>query len=53
MDRNFGANCTLGYNDFDFFDKMEPLRPEIDVKWDSMTYFYIWFSRFIRFWLET
>jgi hypothetical protein len=33
MDMNFGADCTLGYNDFDFFDKMGPPRPEIDVKW--------------------
>ncbi len=33
MDMNFGADCTLGYNDFDFFDKMEPPRPEIGVKW--------------------
>jgi hypothetical protein len=23
---------TLGYNDFDFFDKMKPPRPEIDLK---------------------
>jgi hypothetical protein len=33
--------CTvyfLGYKDFDFFDKMEPPRHEIDVKWDSMTH---------------
>jgi hypothetical protein len=30
---NFGADCTLGYNNFDFFDKMGPPRPEIDVKW--------------------
>ncbi len=27
---------TLGYNDFDFLDKMKPLRPEINVKWDSI-----------------
>jgi hypothetical protein len=24
----------IGYNDFDFFDKKELPRPEIDVKWD-------------------
>ncbi len=23
----------LGYNDFNFFDKIEPPRPKIDVKW--------------------
>jgi hypothetical protein len=27
---------TLGYNDFDFFDKMEPPRPEIDIKWEKI-----------------
>jgi hypothetical protein len=29
---------TVGYNDFVFFDKMEPPRPEIDLKWDSRTH---------------
>ncbi len=28
----------LGYNDFDFLDKMKPPRPEIDVKCDSRTF---------------
>jgi hypothetical protein len=27
---------TLGYNNFDFFDKMEPPRPEIDIKWEKI-----------------
>jgi hypothetical protein len=28
---------TVGYNDFNFLDKMEPPKSEIDVKWDSKT----------------
>jgi hypothetical protein len=31
---------SLGYNDFDFFDKMEPPRRHIDVKWDSIGHIY-------------
>ncbi len=31
------GTCTLGYNDFDFFDKMGPPRP-VDVNWDSRTH---------------
>jgi hypothetical protein len=39
---NAKQDSALGYNDFDFFDKMEP--PEsgpdrIDIKWDSRTHF--------------
>ena len=30
--------CTIGYNDFDFFDKIKPLRPVIDVKGNSRTF---------------
>ncbi len=29
---------SVGYNDFNIFDKMEPLKPEMDVKRDSKTY---------------
>jgi hypothetical protein len=29
-----GDTWFAGYNDFDFFDKMEPPRPEVNVKWD-------------------
>jgi hypothetical protein len=28
---------SLGYNDFDFFYKKEPPRPETDEKWDYTT----------------
>jgi hypothetical protein len=32
------APHNIGYNDIDFCDKMEPPRPEIDLKWDSRTH---------------
>ncbi len=28
---NICVHCTIGYNDFDLFDKTEPPRPEMDV----------------------
>jgi hypothetical protein len=40
--------CGIGYKDFDFFDKMGPPRPEIDVKLDIRDTFiiYVRFSFF-------
>jgi hypothetical protein len=33
--------------DFDFFYKMEPFRPDMDVKWDTfITYFFKFFEPF-------
>jgi hypothetical protein len=31
-------HTVLGYNDLDLFEKMEPPRPEMDVKGNSKTY---------------
>jgi hypothetical protein len=48
------STCTVGYNDFDFYDKMGPPRPEMDAKWDSKTHFknaYAFFQPFCRVWL--
>jgi hypothetical protein len=32
---NMYIHCTIGYKNFDFFDKMETLRLEMDEKSDS------------------
>jgi hypothetical protein len=31
--------CVVGYNDFNFFDKMVPLTTKMDVKWNSKKHF--------------
>jgi hypothetical protein len=33
--------CTVGFNDCDFFDKMEPSRPEMDVNGILNTFFFL------------
>jgi hypothetical protein len=45
--------CREGYNNFDFFDKMEHPRPEIDVVRHIYKNMFSFLSRFILFWLKS